>query len=647
MSLSNKPTSAGFFGSAKHGLTLAARNVGGFMRQNWKGTLVFATMTLVFFWPVVIQMGSYSPGGDAMFNAWEMRRNQNCILRQHCPVYTDANIYYPNKDTMLYSETQLSAGAVTLPLYWINQNPLFAYNLLTILSFFLAGWFMYLLAKRLSKGSEFWAILAGIAFEFAPVRIASIYHLQNLSILCLPLAVLLIIRFFDTYQLRKIPPAIAAARSRRTLTMGLAHAAIVKAGIWARDVYRESLPGKKYLIGLFLALLYVFFASWVQMVFVLFALGVLLIFMLLFKLVRVRPLAAVVVVIGVATLATMPLAFQYVHFAKGNPSTFGLKDQLMYSSSLADYFIPHDGTLLGKAYYSSPRTIVDSYNPDSYSYMGVVLYAAAGALLVTAFRLRKRNEETTRNYKAMLAFLAVGITGFIISLGPILKVKAGWYHLTSDGIRIVAPLPWLIVDKLLPQLHFIRALGRAAVLVLFMLCCVLAFMPFYLKYIKNKKYVYIIMAAAAVLVVVELVPIHQIPMAKGSYSYDLTIPPVYQYVKAHKEVDNIIILVTDYDYPNAPIPIARAEQVLWSGYYNRNIFNGYSGIDPPHYIPDQEDYNDFYPNDVPKLKARGIQYVIVDKQLSKNHPDMPVRVNSILHKGEVYSDKRYDLYKLP
>jgi hypothetical protein len=617
--------------SAMNGL----KCVDSFMQENWKGTLVLAVAVLVFFWPVVMQMGSYNPGGDAMFNAWEMRRNQNCILRNHCPTYADANIYYPNKDTMLYSETQLSAGVVTLPLYFINQNPIFAYNLLTITLFFLAGWFMYLLAKRLSKGNEFWSILAGLAFTFAPVKMASIYHLQNLSIAVLPLAVLLVIRFFDVYQARpKSREYVGASYARQF-------------GLWLRDIGRDSWPAKKYLIGLFLALLYVFFASWVQMVFMLVALGVLLLGLLVLRAAKLRPVVAVAAVTTLALLCTMPLAIQYIHFSKNSPSTFGIKDQLMYSSSVADYFVPYDGTLLGKLYYSHPQHVVDSYNPDSYSYMGVVLYAAFVGLCVAAYKLRKKNDETKHNYRVLLAFLAVGAVGLVISLGPVLKLKAAWYHITTEGIKIVAPLPWLLVDKLLPQLEFIRALGRAAVLVLFALCCVLALMPLYLKYVKNKKIVYAIMAVALLLVIVELMPARQIPMAQTPYSYDLTIPPVYTYVKNHKEVDNLVVIVTDYDYQNAPIPIARAEQVLWSGYHNKNIFNGYSGIDPPNYIRDFEDFNDFYPNDIPKMKAKGLRYVLVDKALCHNHPEMPGRVKQILGKGQVYSDSRYDLYTLP
>lgn len=131
----------------------------------------FLFLTVIFFWPMATNLSSYSEGGDHMFNAWTLSRNHHCILRQNCNDYTNANIFFPNRDSMLYSETQLSAGILTLPLYFVNPNPLFATNIWYILSMFFSGFFMYLLALYLSKGNQPISILAGLVFEFAPTKI--------------------------------------------------------------------------------------------------------------------------------------------------------------------------------------------------------------------------------------------------------------------------------------------------------------------------------------------------------------------------------------------------------------------------------------------------------------------------------------------
>src|SRR5690349_20807186 len=104
----------------------------GFFRAHWVGLLITLAAALIFFWPIVTRISSYSDGGDMMFNAWTLARDHHCLMRDGCQSLSDGNIFFPHKGTMLYSEMQLSAGVLTLPLYWINQNPLFAYNVWTI-----------------------------------------------------------------------------------------------------------------------------------------------------------------------------------------------------------------------------------------------------------------------------------------------------------------------------------------------------------------------------------------------------------------------------------------------------------------------------------------------------------------------------------
>ena len=55
------------------------------------------------------------------------------------------------------------------------------YNFAFLLSYVLAGSGMYLLAKSLT-GSRSAAVLAGVAFAFAPYRVAQAPHLQVLNV---------------------------------------------------------------------------------------------------------------------------------------------------------------------------------------------------------------------------------------------------------------------------------------------------------------------------------------------------------------------------------------------------------------------------------------------------------------------------------
>lgn len=572
------------------------------------GTLLILAATILFFWPLIIRLDSYSPGGDAMFNAWEMSRNQHCILRQHCPTYADANIFYPHKDTMLYSETQLSAGIVAMPVHLLDQNPILQYNLLTIILFFLMGWCMYLLAMYLSRGNIPISVAAGLIFELAPFRMAAIWHLQNLSIFCLPLAVLLILKYFDTGR-------------------------------------------RKFLMYLFPTLLYVFFASWVQMVFMLIAIGILLLGMRISKIVSWRPVMKVAAVTAVAALITLPLALQYVHFSKTNNAKFSILDQEQYGSSLADYVIPYSGTLFGKVYHTVRPQAVNAYNSDSDSYHGLALYAVGAAVLFFAYRWRKsRDIETKRMNALILTLSAIALVGFFMSLGPFLKFKGSYvYPGLGGGIPATILMPYAIIDKLIPQLDFIRAVGRASVLCLFALCCFLAFLPIVMnKLALTVKRRNIILGVVFGLIVIELMPIHLIPMSTVPQAYNMHIPAVYKYVAAHKQIDNIAILQSNDDYPGSKSVFAWTENVLWSGYYNRNIFNGYSGYFPPKYLDEYIKMVDFHPStSLPVMKQLGVKYVIVNKDLSGPTSRRPTMLPNLAKAfPTVYQDKHYALFRV-
>jgi hypothetical protein len=579
-----------------------------FLRSNWIGIVLLLVATLVFFGPVVTRLSSYSEGGDAMFNAWTLARDHHCILQQGCPNYADGNIFFPHKDSMFYSESQLSAGLLTLPLHFINPNPIFAYNVWMITSFFLMGFFMYLLAKYLSKGNEVIAIIAGLIFEFAPFRMPAISHMQNISIFYLPLIFLLILKFLERKQ-------------------------------------------RRYLWGLFFALALQFYASWYQMVFVLMALTVLIAGMWLFKLEKGKVILAIAGVTALAALSTLPLAKGYMHFSKANGANFSIGNQAEYSSSLMDYVTPDHGTLLGKTYHAvSPTAHTSSYNTDSSSYYGIGLIFVAGAVVVTAHLTRKKNKLANREFKYLVIFGVIALVGFIVSFGPLLKIRQGYiYSFGGESLSAAIPMPYILVDKFLPQLSFLRALGRAGVLILFSLCCLLAFAPAYAKKIKfynaHKRAINI---GVLILLFVELVPLHQVPMRDTSYSYNMSIPAVYKFIKNDKSVDDIIILSSDWDYPGAgAVPVKLPEQVLWSGYHNKNIFDGYSGYLPPDYYPQFYDYVDFRPNDVAKLKKQHLRYVMVDKQLSQSRPYLAGDVGRILGKDhKVYEDKRFVIYKV-
>jgi len=562
---------------------------------------IFFVATILFLWPVATNISNYSEGGDHLFNAWTLARNHHCILGQGCEVYTDGNIYFPNKDSMLYSETQFSTSILTLPLFFINANPLFATNIWYLLSVFLAGFFMYLLARYLSKGNEAISILAGLVFAFCPSMISAMSHLQSLSIFYVPLIVLLLL------------------------------------------MYQEK-GTKKYLVGFGVASALLFLASWYQMVF---GLLIVLAFITYVAFINKRKAFILLGVTLLAVIVTIPLAKEYMRFSKSNKAGFSIGDQIAFSSSLNDFWLPHESTPLGMAYYAiQPFVLKNSYNPDNYAYAGISLYIVAAATLIYLFK--HRHEKGNRQDKTLvLVVIALFIAGVFFSLGPVLKFS-GQVLLQEPGNKLAVPLPYVGVSKFLPQLSFIRAVGRASIIAVFALCCLLAISSRVLTKLPKKNRLPII-AGIVIIIAIDLLPIKRfiltpfqdIPSRRTSY----TIPALYQRIRSDDTIDNLVILRAQPDYDDAGIPIARVEDVMWAGYHNKSIFNGYSGFEPKEYAKTLQDFNDLQADDLAKMKTLGIEHVLIDKELSQKVPSLQETATKLFEQ-KVYEDERYVLYRL-
>ncbi|MEQ1573416.1 MAG: discoidin domain-containing protein [Vicinamibacterales bacterium] len=110
-------------------------------------------------------------------------------------------IFYPTRDTLAFSEHLLGLSAMAAPIDWVTGNALVTYNLITLLTFPLSGAAMYLLVYRLTRSAP-GALIAGLAFGFAPFRISQLPHIQMLAAFWAPLALLGLHAFLESRKAR-------------------------------------------------------------------------------------------------------------------------------------------------------------------------------------------------------------------------------------------------------------------------------------------------------------------------------------------------------------------------------------------------------------------------------------------------------------
>jgi hypothetical protein len=149
--------------------------------------VVFIALTAAMNVPQVAHMrDSVHDDGDPLLNAWALSWVAHQLPRAPAHLF-DANIFYPERRTLAYSETLLLPAAIVAPLHWIGVGPILVYNLVFLSGFAISGAGMALLVRSLTGGGAA-GILAGIVFAFLPFRIDHYPHMQLQQTQCLPFA---------------------------------------------------------------------------------------------------------------------------------------------------------------------------------------------------------------------------------------------------------------------------------------------------------------------------------------------------------------------------------------------------------------------------------------------------------------------------
>jgi len=163
--------------------------------------LVFTLLTAVMTYPQVLHMrdGVHDPG-DPLMVTWVLAWVAHQLPRAPGHLF-DANIFYPERNTLAYSETLVVPGAIVAPLHWLGVSPIVVYNIVFLSGFAISGVGVALLVRRLT-GCFGASILAGIIFAFPPYRIDHYAHAQLQQTQFIPLALWAFHKLLDTQRVR-------------------------------------------------------------------------------------------------------------------------------------------------------------------------------------------------------------------------------------------------------------------------------------------------------------------------------------------------------------------------------------------------------------------------------------------------------------
>lgn len=156
--------------------------------------IFFTALTVLHLFPLSLRpLDMVHDPGDPLLNAWILSWVGHQAFRNPFALF-DANIFYPHRNTLAFSEHMLPLALVAAPLNILFDNPVLASNIVLLLTFVLNAFGMFLLVRRLT-GNDVAGIASGIVFAFSSYKIMHVSHLQLLAAMGIPLSFLYLHKF--------------------------------------------------------------------------------------------------------------------------------------------------------------------------------------------------------------------------------------------------------------------------------------------------------------------------------------------------------------------------------------------------------------------------------------------------------------------
>ena len=439
----------------------------------------------------------------------------------------DSNQFFPWTRSLAYAESLLPQALQAAPIRALGGSPVLAYNLVFLLTFALSGLGAFLLATDLSR-SRGAGFLAGLAFAFFAYRWDHVVHLQSLSTQWMPFAIWL------------------ARRALRQPTL------LRLAGLAATTLL-QVLSSGYYGMLLLLAVALVFVCDgWHD------------------RRRFLRPAAAV----AVGALAALPVFLQYRAMQQRHGFTRGRHEAAAWSARLKSYVDP--GPVAGLPHTAALHRLIRDGEP---------MFPGTWALVFGLWGLARFRRHP---HGALAAALAV--TGFLLSLGPVIRVA---------GVRI----PGLAFElfRLLPGGALLRTPSRLGVLAVLGLG-LLAAIAWSAAFAGRRRHP-LYCALAAVLILAEAYP-----AGLRGHIRDMPAPPASVGWLARAERGVVLELPWSE-------PADSAVYVYWSTGHWQPMINGFGSFDPPgnaHLGVVGHGWPSVYTARV--FREHGIRYVVVHTQ---------------------------------
>ena len=143
---------------------------------------IFVALAVVHTWPLASAPGVWSRNDapDAILHEWIMAWVPHQLVTDPLHLF-DANIFYPERRTLAYSDHLILQSMLGAPLTWSGASPVLVHNLVLIAGFVLTGWATALVVGTWT-GSRLAGLMSGSLLAFNACTLTRLAQMQDLHL---------------------------------------------------------------------------------------------------------------------------------------------------------------------------------------------------------------------------------------------------------------------------------------------------------------------------------------------------------------------------------------------------------------------------------------------------------------------------------
>jgi hypothetical protein len=518
---------------------------------------IFFVLSIFITYPLILNMNDSITGyGDDFYPAFA----QNWVIHS---LTTDpqnlfnANNFYPQKNTLAYSDPFITSALISAVPVRISGEPIMAVNFNLILSIALLGFGVFILSFYIT-GEFLPSIIAGILVIFAPSVLDKKVHLEYLSIGWLPISITFFLHFLKTHR-------------SKFFALTLFFSVI------------QTLDA--ILIGYFLAFFFTLYVIY-------------------FGIKDKKEVVRLITVknFTILVIAFIPIIFLASFYFKVS-STYHVTRDIRESIHLAlqpeDLIYPGESTRLAPLLLSLPTA--KTSNPKMEvkpGYLGLVFSFLVFSSVLFFFKVKKKS-----NYFNL--FFYAGVFSLTLSFGPFLHLGRMTIHHPFP-----IPLPYTLFYYLIPGFKGFRNSSTWEMLFIILIAvCIAILLSYAKKRIKNKAILAFIFGFIVFGTIIE----YSFPMKFYPIPAKKDFPQVYSWLNTTPSNSSILIL--PIYFWNMPNSIEEMKRQFFMTANFRRMVNGYSGFNSTDWEKFVIYTNKNFPSDqsLNKIKNLKVDYLVVDK----------------------------------